>query len=234
MPSSRATARSDSAAAPSAARCRRATSVISRVSSARTRARVRLRRVAEIGMDESVGNKESTALDNAAPRGEHSTEREQCSRTSEDPWPCTSSSAPARSGARPPTPPRRRRSQRPRGQPRRRRTGPPRDRASGRRRDRRRAAHSDRRRRDGPLQLREPALPPLVDRLAPTRCRASHGRGANRRRAGHHGQPVRLRPGRRPHDRGHSAALGRRHEGPIRDRMWIDALAAHTRPGGSG
>ena len=39
MPSSRATARSDSAAAPAEASCRRAASVISRVSSARTLAR---------------------------------------------------------------------------------------------------------------------------------------------------------------------------------------------------
>ena len=39
MPTSRATARSDRAAAPTSASCRRAASVISAVSSARTRSR---------------------------------------------------------------------------------------------------------------------------------------------------------------------------------------------------
>ena len=57
-----------------------------------------------------------------------------------------------------------------------------------------------RRRRD--LQLRQPAVRPVGEDVAADRRRAARRRRGQRRGAGHHRQPLRLRPGRRPDDRG--------------------------------
>ena len=64
-----------------------------------------------------------------------------------------------------------------------------------------------------PLQLRQPALPPLARAVAADG--GGDARGGRRRRggAGHHGQPLRLRPGRPPHDRGRPPGR-HRHQGP--------------------
>ena len=93
---------------------------------------------------------------------------------------------------------RRARRARPRHQPARQRTGAPRHRARGRRRDRRGAADRAGDRRRGALQLREPAVPPVVHRLAAAGLGAADGGRAQRRGAGRDEQPVRLRAGRRP------------------------------------
>ena len=73
-----------------------------------------------------------------------------------------------------------------------------------------RRGHRVRRR---PLQLRQPALPPVAGAVAPHGHVDARGGGPLGRRARDHGQPLRLRPGRPPPDRGRPAG-GHGHQGP--------------------
>ena len=81
-------------------------------------------------------------------------------------------------------------------------------------------------RRDGPLQLREPRLPPVAHGLAAHRRGSAHRRRAHRRRARDRVEPVRVRPVDGPLTEDLPlAATGRK--GRVRARMYADALAAH-------
>ena len=127
--------------------------------------------------------------------------------------------------------PRGSRAPRPHPQPVRRRAGGPAGRA-GRGRRLRRRARSPRltARRDGDLQRREPAVPPLAAGLAADLGGAAGGRGAGRRRPRHGVEPLRLRARRGTAHRG-PATRRDRPKGRIRARdVARRARGAHRGP----